>query len=478
MKQNMNTNWFSSLRTRLLLTYLGLILIGFGGLTWLAGRQIAKGAYDDFANTIQLQALSLASSQTELFESMDEYGRISQSAIDHIQQVAENTQARVTFLERSGIIWLDSTNQSLGQTVTSSAEMADALASGATSQVRNNEQGIATMYTTVPVLYDDDPIGFVQLATPTSTLQNEVQQRWMALGVGFLGFSILGTIISLWLLSTLIRPLRGLRNTALRLASGDLTQRVERVANDEIGEVGNAFNQMASQVESMVAEQQAFASNASHELRTPLTTIRLRTEALQSDRLNDETTNQYIGEIDAEVQRMSGLVDDLILLSRLDAQRLEIGEAQVDLGRLVRSVQRDLADMAVNKQIVLTVEEDGGSISPVRANMNHMQVVIRNLIENALKYTPPGGSVTASLTQIEDVVRLQISDTGQGIAQEDLPRIVQRFYRADKAHSRRAEGIGLGLALVQSVVDLYGGRLQIESPGINQGTTVSVSWPC
>ncbi|MEM7125149.1 MAG: HAMP domain-containing sensor histidine kinase [Chloroflexota bacterium] len=466
--------WFLTLRSRLLLTYLGLILIGFGGLTWLAGNQISKSITEAFVKNLQVQALVLGSSLTESFEDR----RISNGAVAHIKRVANDTQSQVTALGPKGIVWFDSDNTPKGENFSTSPEIRDIIAGESNYYVRANEQSVETIYTAVQVKYEDTVVGFVRLAAPESIPQEDIRRQWFALRMGFLGFSLLGTLISLWLLSTLTRPLKALRNSALRLASGDLTERVELVRRDEIGEVGNAFNQMATQVESMVAEQRAFASNASHELRTPLTTIRLRTEALESGNLDKRTTCQYISEIDDEVQRMSGLVDDLILLSRLDAQRLELGEAQVDLARLVYSVQRDLSSMADNKQIRLIVHEEDEPLPPVQANVNHVQVVIRNLLENAIKYTPTGGSVTTTLKQIGDVVRLQIMDTGQGISQEDLPRIVQRFYRADKARSRRTEGVGLGLALVQSVVDLYGGRLQIESPGIDQGTTVSVSWPC
>lgn len=471
-------NRFSTLRTRLVFTYLGLIMIGFGGLTWLAGRQIAQSAFDDFASNLRVQALLLASSLTESFEEIDEYGLDIPRATTHIQQIAINTQAQVAILDINQIVQLDSTNTTVGQNLSKTPEVRQALADTVAYDVRLNELGIETVYTAAPMVYEERVIGYVQLGKPASIPQEAVRQRWFILGVGFLGFSLFGTLICLWLLSTLTRPLSELRNTALRMASGDLTQRVTQLTKDEIGEVGAAFNQMATQVETMVREQQAFASNASHELRTPLTTIRLRTEALQSGNLDSTTSTQYIAEIDSEVQHMSGLVDDLILLSRLDADRLAVGDQVVDLGRLVQSVQRDLAYIAERKKITLAFNESKQALSSVQANINHAQVVVRNLLENAIKYTPAGGRVTTSLTQIDDVVCLQISDTGQGIAADELPRIVQRFYRADKARFRQTEGVGLGLSLVQSVIDLYGGKLEIKSPGLGYGTTVSVLWPC
>ncbi len=472
---------FATLRARLLATYLGLLIVGFGGLTGLAGNQIAQSAYHDYASGLRVQALLLASSLADSFEEVNEHGLNASQAGMLIQRATQDTAAHVTILDAAGIVRLDGNGASTGQDLSAAPEISGAATGELIYDRRPDQQGRDTIYTAAPMRYDESVVGYIRLGGPAAIPQATVRERLLMLGMSFLGFSVLGILASLWLLSTLTRPLNELRRAALRMASGDLTQRVPDLTQDEIGEVGTAFNQMATQVEAMVSEQQAFASNASHELRTPLTTIRLRTEALQSDRLDESTTNQYITEIDAEAQRMSGLVDDLILLSRLDAQRLAVGEQQVDLARLVNAVQRDLAGLAEHKAITLNLVKNdakgNASLAPIQANINHVQVVVRNLLENAIKYTPQGGTVTTTLTQIDDVVRLEVADTGQGIAEDDLPHLVQRFYRADKAHSRQTEGIGLGLALVQSVINLYGGRLQIESAGLGQGTTVSVLWP-
>ena len=192
------------------------------------------------------------------------------------------------------------------------------------------------------ILEDEGPIARVQISVPASIPQATILQRWLALGIAFVFVSIIGLVVSLWLFTTLTRPLSHLRDSALKMAGGDLSQRVTDLPNDEIGEVGVAFNKMAEQVESMVAEQRAFASNASHELRSPLTTVRLRTEALQSGDLDTATTRQYIDDIDLETQRMGRLVEDLLLLSRLEANRLTAGDEQIDPARLLRSLERSI----------------------------------------------------------------------------------------------------------------------------------------
>ncbi len=233
---------------------------------------------------------------------------------------------------------------------------------------------------------------------------------------------------------------------------------------------------MSAQVEAMIEAQRAFASNASHELRTPLTTIRLRSEALREGELDDETASRYIAEIDDEVQRLGNLVQDLMLLSRLDAGRQETGDEQVDAVRLARQLLREITPPAENRHITLVLDAPD-TLPVVTAGYTHLTIVFRNLLSNALKYTPDGGQITWQMALAGQTIRHTIHDTGQGIAAEDLPHLFDRFYRADKSRSRAAPGVGLGLSLVKLIVELYGGEVEITSAGLGQGTAVTVCWP-
>ena len=465
---------FTTLRAKLLATYLGLIVLGFGGLTVLAGWQIANSAYSDFAATLQVNAALLAARlSTPGHEEHEEHQPAASSgqvdAVD-LQRIANSVNGRVLLLDAHGAVLFDSA------TAASRPRGFPGTTTGGYT-LAADEQGIAQIVTTAPIRMGEEENGYVQLAAPVAQPQAMVRQRWFALGIGFLLFALVGAAISLWLLGSLTRPLARLRATALALAAGDLQQRVPTPGRDEIGAVAQAFNQMADQVTAMLAEQRAFASNASHELRTPLTTIRLRTEPLLAGELDPATAQRYLAEINQEVGRMAGLVDDLILLSRLDAHRLAVGEEQVDAVRLVRRLQQELTPTAAAKGITLQLATPVTPVPPLQTNLNHAHVVVRNLLDNALKYTPAHGQVVITITQQENMLQLAVTDTGQGIAAADLPNIAKRFYRADKAHQRQTDGIGLGLALVQSIVDLYGGRMTVHSAGLNQGTTVTVWWP-
>ncbi|MCA9890505.1 MAG: HAMP domain-containing histidine kinase [Anaerolineae bacterium] len=317
---------------------------------------------------------------------------------------------------------------------------------------------------------------FVQVSVPSARLQTIIMERWVELLVVFGLLAVAALIATLWVSRSITRPLYALRESAIQLSQGDFSHRVKHVRQDEIGEVATAFNEMAHQVESMIDEQRAFASNTSHELRTPLTTIRLRSEALRYDRLDMDTSKQYITEIDDEVRRLGSLVEDLTLLSRFDAGRGQPGQDEIDMRRFASSLLRQVQPQAEARQITLALES-ADEANPVHASLNHLTVVFRNILDNAIKYTPEGGSIHWEIVQLGEGVRCIITDTGQGIEAEQLGYVFERFYRADKSHSREVPGTGLGLALCRSIVTAYGGDIQVTSEGLNQGTRVTVFWP-
>ena len=450
---------FHSLRSRLTAVYLGLIIIGFGGLTLWAGRQIANTTFSDFSKTLQAQALFLAN---QLIEPL-EYNRSQMGPF--VNNSATAVSGEITIYTGSGDVIISSTT-------TPSTSIYPEI-----EAIQPNSSGESTLYATAEIKDDDKLLGVIQIGVPTAIPQAIVNQRWAGLAIGFFTVSIVGILVSFWLLNTLTKPLSHLRDTAHKMADGDLSQRVTELPKDEIGEVGHAFNEMAEQVEAVVNEQRAFASNASHELRTPLTTIRLRTEALKGGDLDAETTAEYIEEIDGEVKRMSHLVDDLLLLSRLDAHQLEIGKDQIDPTRLLNAILREFENSIQARNLTMHNHPAEDAIAAVQANMSHLRIVFRNVIENSVKYTPAKGQIDIKLTQQREFVLFHIVDNGRGIAPEDLANIGKRFFRTDKARSREIEGTGLGLALVHSILDLYGGELTIESDGLDQGTAVSVLWP-
>jgi signal transduction histidine kinase len=462
----------SSIRTRLLVAFVSIIVVGFAGLTVVAGGQISSAAQADYTQRLQNEISLIAQGVSTLVDNYVD-GRTDRTQLDAALKTYESqVNGTLTLFTSDDISAPGSHNPSHEM-----LELDTAMRGQIVLVERMNESGEDTFYTAAPVYHDKILHGLLQLSVPTRNLQDMVTQRWLELGLVFAAVTGLALIAALWLSRSIIRPLYKLRESALKLSTGDFSHRVVYDGKDEIGEVAQAFNEMAGQVESMLEEQRAFASNTSHELRTPLTTIRLRTEALRYDAsLDQNIAKQYIEEIDDEVIRLGNLVQDLTLLSRFDAGRAELGQDQVDMLRFATSIQQQMSLPAKDKNIRIALTLPDVPI-PVSASINHLTVVFRNLLDNAIKYTPEGGEITWEIKPATDGVSHIIQDTGRGVDAAHLPYLFERFYRVDKARSRDIPGTGLGLALVKSIIEAYGGHISVESAGADKGMTAKIFWP-
>lgn len=471
-----------SIRTRLLLANVGLLFIGFLALTLVAGNQNALAARADYEqrllNEVQLIGQGLQSRLTDETASTETLNALIGEYETHLN----GTIALYSLNERNG----GDADKHPGEPDVAhggfrdAPEIEAAIRNGIVVVERVNGAGQPALFTAAPLVTsqrDDNPGLIVQVSVPLANLQALILQRWLVLLGVFAVVLVITVVFALGIARSIIRPLYALRESAVRLAGGDFSHRVRYANHDEIGEVAHAFNDMAVQVESMLEEQRAFASNTSHELRTPLTTIRLRTEALRfNPSLEPEIARQYIDEIDDEVMRLGHLVQDLTLLSRFDAGRAEIGQEQIDMLRFATSLRHTLLPLSNEKRITLTLITPAEDLI-VQASLTHLTVIFRNVLDNAIKYTPEGGTITWTIGAVAAGVQHTIADTGHGIEVEHLPHLFERFYRSDKARSRSVPGTGLGLALVKSIVEAYGGTITIMSAGSDQGTTVTVTLP-
>jgi two-component system OmpR family sensor kinase len=285
-------------------------------------------------------------------------------------------------------------------------------------------------------------------------------------------------VLALWIVRFGLRPLEEMTETAGAIAAGDLTQRVRRPEErGEVGRLGSALNGMLSQIEAAFAERTStesrlrrFVADASHELRTPLTSIRGYAELLRKGALADEEARHRAAErIEHEASRMGLLVDDLLLLARLD-QRRPLERAQLDLGRLVReavdAAQAVDADRQISLQISGPVVVDGDA--------SRLRQVIDNLLHNAAVHTTPGTPVHVAVRRDGALVVLTVADEGPGLAPDQAERLFDRFYRGSEA--RTGEGTGLGLSIVAALAAAHEGRAYVHSsPG--QGSVFTVELP-
>ncbi len=289
-----------------------------------------------------------------------------------------------------------------------------------------------------------------------------------------LAASGVGVLVALWLGSRIVKPVVTLTQATRVIAAGGTPPRVPVVGRDELAELGHAFNRMAAQLTEQEEQRRRLFAGIAHELRTPLSVIQGTLEGIL-DRVV-EPTPERIAALHSQAVLLKRLITDLRDLSLAQAGQLQLNRRPTDISGVVRETLEALAPLADERAIELRLELST-SLTPVAVDADRMRQVVQNLVENALRHTPPGGEVRVRLRDGNgDGMDLQISDTGSGIRPEDLPHIFEHFYRADESRARSSGGTGMGLAIVKSLVEAHGGYVRVESaPG--SGSTFTVTLP-
>lgn len=294
---------------------------------------------------------------------------------------------------------------------------------------------------------------------------------WVAGGLA----ALVAVAVGLVLARQISRPLRDLTFAARRMAGGDLEGRVPIRSRDELGELAAAFNSMAEAVGRQQALRRRMAADVAHELRTPLAVIQADLEAMLDG--VRPLSAEAVAEVHGETRLLSRLIDDLRDLSLAETGQLPLRKEPTDLAELARTSAARFAPRAEERGVGLEV---GTAEDLPRADVDPDRIsqILGNLLENALRHTPPGGKVELRVGPGERPATLQatVRDTGPGIPAEHLPNVFEHFYRADRARSRSAGGSGIGLAVVKQLVEAHGGQVWVESPP-GRGATFGLALP-
>ena len=298
----------------------------------------------------------------------------------------------------------------------------------------------------------------------------------------FIGFAI-SIVISLIIARTLLSPIKGMTMAAEAMAAGDFSTKIRIESRDEIGILATAFNDMATQIETMLEElknaemlRREFVANVSHELRTPLTSIRTYAETIsETEGIPTETEEEFLRVIINESDRMTKIVQDLLELSRFDSGNSKLTLEKFSIERSMRDVYAAVALEARKRNHLLNLELEW-KLPMIMGDRARIEQVLMNIVTNALKYTPDGGTIDMYGGRTGNDIWVKITDTGIGIPQEDLARVFDRFYRVDKARSRESGGTGLGLSIAKEIVTLHSGSIVVDSKQ-GTGTTVTVTLP-
>ncbi|HBU13078.1 MAG TPA: hypothetical protein DEB31_10280 [Clostridiales bacterium] len=375
---------------------------------------------------------------------------------------------RLLILSSSGIVQADSLSQLNGSKL-SVSEVDDIIyGKNATSYGRHNIYDSATgdyfpaLYTTSSVTSGGAIIGVVLLSAQVSDVAGATallrrQMLWV-----FMIVSVVIFVSSMILTSFIIRPVQELTNVAVKIANGNFESRANIKGKSEIAELGHTFNMMSDRLQYIDRQRSEFVSDASHELKTPLASMKILVESLlYQDHVEEPVYKEFLADINGEIDRLNGLITDLLLLSKMDGDILKINVERVDLKELAEKCAKSLEPIAHTKNI--TVKVRAADDAAVEGDPLKIRQAVHNLMENAIKYTGENGHVAVSVKRDGQYAAIRVEDDGVGMKEEHLPHIFERFYRVDKARARDTGGTGLGLHIVRRIALMHGGRIEVES---------------
>ncbi len=311
----------------------------------------------------------------------------------------------------------------------------------------------------------------IDMSSDKSILEKFRAKLFLALGFSLLACALAGY----WIAHRGIRPVRKMAETAARISPSTLDERLERSGlPSELSDLAATFNGMLDRLEDSFTRLSRFSSDIAHELRTPLQNLRGEAEVALSKARKTGEYQDLLGSFLEEYHRLSNLIDRLLFLARAENPQTQIQREELDLKKELGLLQDFYGLSAGESGIALRVEAPEG----LRADLDRslFQRAVGNLVENALKYTPAGGTVLLKTTDGGGNVRVEVSDTGKGIPPDQVSRVFQRFYRVDGSRTPSSGGAGLGLSIVKSIMDLHAGTVEIRSEP-SKGTTVTLLFP-
>jgi signal transduction histidine kinase/arylsulfatase A-like enzyme len=437
-----------------LLVGTSLVLLVTLTAAFLLVNRALTGSFQDFLDDQLTSRLQRAESiLTRFYDRRRDWNGVEAN----IQSVADLMGERLVLADAQGLVVADSQSTLVGHRASESW-------SGRRVPIRFQEKAVGTLYVS-PLQSGErviDTRGRVFLTTVNSYLV------WAA-GVGLIATLALTFAVARWLAG----PIEALTRAAGRMERGDLEQRIETTVGGEVGALADAFNSLATSLSRVEQLRRTMVSDIAHELRTPLSSIRGYIEAIQDGLVQaDEET---LATLHREMLQLTRIIDDLQELTLAEARQLPLDRQETDLAELIEWEVRAFRPRALSREVEIDVDSSGLR-APVWVDAGRMSQVIANILRNALAYTPQGGRVSMRAWSDGNQAHVAVADTGVGIEQDELPHVFERFYRTDKARSRRRGGSGLGLTIARELARAHGGTIGATST-VGQGSCFTVSLP-
>jgi heavy metal sensor kinase len=462
---------FQSIRFRLTLWYvaiLGIILCSFSGFLYLT---LSRSLHRDTDVRIKSIADFVASSYASPYA---KYG----VNLDRIVEEATGKRPTGKFiqvLDKKGRIGLKSGSLGRFQLPVSIEALRNASKGRITFETNRTIDTPPIRIVTMPIVEGRRITNIVQVATSLEDVEMALKTLLLILSITIPSALAVASLGGHFLANRAFRPVNEVIDTARAITSHNLNRRIRiPKVKDEIGRLAETFNEMISRLDQSFRRVRQFSANASHELKTPLTVLKGEIEvALRRARTADEYRTILKSNLE-EINNMTKIVDDLLLLSRADAGELTLTKTLVDLPDFLSDIQVQAQVLATAKSI--DVYLDNRQQVSAHADVLRLKSMMLNLIENGIKYSPPGTRIDITLGQEDGFAVITITDQGIGIPQEALPHIFDRFFRVDKARSRQEGGSGLGLSISKWVAEAHEGTISAQSQ-LGKGSAFIVRIP-
>jgi two-component system, OmpR family, sensor kinase len=460
-----------SFRTRLLLAAAYLLTAVVLALEIPLALNVEARARSEFESAVLGRAAVLAARVSDLVVRATPPARSASARVADLANGERIADERIVITDRRGRVIADTAGLATRGTqyaTMARPELRAALFGGRIDTRNRFSESIGgeLLLVTVPVVDQQRVVGAVRVSTPTAAIRDRAHDSWLRLALIGVGVVAVGLALAWVLAGAVSRRVSRLAEAAGRVGSGDLSASVPEEGPRELRSLAASFNRMTRALAANVAAQRDFVANASHQLRTPLTGMRLRLEAIKSE---GGAAGEQAAKAELELDRLNELVDDLLALER--ASSSDADGRTVDLSEISRQAVERWRAPAEEAGQTLRLQAD----APARvfADPTDLAHVVDNLIENALRYCPPGTEVSVETRARKSDVALVVADTGPGIPAGDRGRVFERFYRGANGQQKHA-GTGLGLAIVSETVIRWGGAVMLlDGPG----TQVEATFP-
>ena len=326
-----------------------------------------------------------------------------------------------------------------------------------------NKSNVALINTALPVYGDDGSVQFVVLLNSSVEMVESTSMRMLSfLWLPTIGTMLIGVIMVLWMAKRISNPIVEMSSVSKEIAKGNFNKRVTIIGNDEIAELGENMNMMIEAIDRMDETHKDFVSNVSHDLRSPLTSIRGYIEGVLDGTFSAEEAEKYLRIALSEAGRMSRMVNDLLDLARLESGKIQKPKENFDINEVIRRVLISFENRIDEKYMDVEVDF-ADEMLPVMGDTDDIQRVLVNLMDNAIKFSGEGGLLAVKTWRDKDKAYIKVSDSGIGIAKNELEHIWDSFYQVDKVRSSSRIGSGLGLSIVKKIIDEHGETIHVNS---------------